>query len=114
MSVLDDKVQWISEELQANHGLSAPVVGASDFLEWLKELLMELLPLIVKCFVVADDAVKAINDPNWFQEFRLNRFLRQSMDVKTQRKLFTPLSLSMLKLGKTITKDEYLALTVAA
>lgn len=113
MSVLDDKAAWIADDLATNHNLRA-IAGTGDFLEWLKEIFAQLLPLLIGCFASVDDAVAAISSPGWWYQYRLNRFLRRQIDDRdTERRLLGPLSQSFQKLGKTITKDEYVAMTQA-
>lgn len=109
MSVLQAKMQLIAEDLAKHHGLSANVAAASDFLNWLMELARELLPMLMGCFASTDQAVSAMNNPNWFQQFRVRRFLRGQMrDSGMERRMLEPLASSFFTLGKTITKDEYM------
>ena len=108
MSVIQDKAMAIAADLSQDGGLPPDVVGAGDFLNWLIELFKELIPLIIGCFPSQDKAVAAMNNPNFFQRFRLRQFLRRHMrDVQTETRLLYPLATSLEKTGKTLTKEEW-------
>lgn len=114
-TVLEDKVQWLANDLAASRAIDDGMKAAPDFLQFLMDLFKELLPIILKCFMSAAQALAAINEPNWFQEARLKGFLRRQMrDDRMERRLLAPMTKSFIKLGKTITADEYTALQNAA
>lgn len=114
MNVLEEKAKWLADDLAQIRGM-AGFTAATDFLDFLMEMLKEFLPVLIKCFMSPAEAVAAMNDPNAWQEFRLRRFLRgQIRDERMERKLLEPLTRSFLKLGKSITADEYTSLQNAA
>lgn len=114
MSILEDKARLIADDLVANQAVPTDTAAASDFLQWLMDLFKELIPTLMGCFGSTEKAVKAINNPDFFQRFRLRSFLRKKMrDDDMERRMLSPMERSMLKLGATITKDEYVAMTQA-
>lgn len=114
MSVLQAKMEAVASDLVQDQGLPPEVAAAGDFLNWLMELAKELIPLIMGCFASREKAVAAMNNPNWFQEMRLNVFLRRQMDRQSERRLLRPLTNSLVKLGKTLTVEEWSAMTQEA
>lgn len=108
MSILKDKMTAVAADLSQDGGLPPDVVGAGDFLTWLMELMKELIPLIIGCFPSKEKAVAAMNNPNFFQRFRLRQAVRRHMrDVQAETRLLNPLTVSLEKVGKTITKAEW-------
>lgn len=107
MHVIEEKAAVVAGLLVKKHGFSAQDVGAGEFLQFLMDLLKELLPKLLECFT-RESAAAAMRNPTFFQEALLGRFLARQLrgDRGFERKLLNPLKSSFVAMGKACTEDE--------
>jgi hypothetical protein len=78
MSVLHAKAKEVSTTLTVDP------VAESPFLDWLKEIFTQLLPLLIGCLPLAqrnpEGLAKALNTPNLRQRLGLRFWLRRNID----------------------------------
>lgn len=114
MSMMDTKCLEICSTLAPSHGLEA--ASASPFLDFIKQLMSQLLPLLVNCLpkasrAVPADVTKAINNPNLRQRAGLRWAVRSNIDDPRTGNMTVPeICEAFLTMGKGCTEEHTAAL----
>lgn len=110
MSMIQDKAREVNLILTPLNGLEG--AEASPFIDFITQLMQQLLPLLINCIPKAqrkDPAVIAgiLQSPNLRQRLGLRFQLRQTMDdPRTANLTASQIEDAMLTMGKGVTVDQ--------
>lgn len=105
------KAEAVVAEMANRPGLS-PLVNDQSFLDFVMELLLQLLPVLIGCFGGTAGAAKELKNPRLLTRVRLRMIVRRELgDAATFRVLGEPLADAVLKLGRESTAAELEALS---
>lgn len=110
-SVFDIKAREVSGYLVHSHGMESSIVGDTPFLDFLRELFQQLLPILLSCLPMAkrtpDGVAAKVKDMNWFERIQLRTHIRRKLrDEDGERRLLVPLSDAIVKMGAGCTVDD--------